>query len=147
MTTLLHPNNDLVATAWAKMVSGLPSGQIAGTLPEDNSTWAASGFVEVSTSGGTPTQENALRSPVITYDCWACAPGSVRPPWGKANALAEAIVAANYAHLHGPVTMPAGYGPARVLSTLLIAEPRRVGSDPAGYARFQVDIQIVWLAG
>lgn len=143
----LHPNSDLVATAWAKLVPGLPTGQIAGVLPEDNTTWAASGFVVLHTTGGTPAQENALRAPVVSFDCWACSPTSSRPPWGKANALAEAIVAAHYSLLRGQMVMPAGYDPARVLSTLLMSEPRRVPSDTAGYARFIVDLQIVWTQG
>ena len=140
----LRPNSDLVAVAWAKLVPGLPVNQIAGTLPEDNSTWAASGFVVENTVGGTPAQENALRAPVVSFDCWACTPSSTRPPWGKANALAEAIVAAHYSGLHGQMVMPTGYGPARVLSTVLISEPRQGPLDAAGYARYIVELQIVW---
>lgn len=139
-----HPNNDLVAVAWAKLVPGVPSDQVNTTLPDDETTWATSGFVRVTVTGGTPADENALRAPVATFDCWANNPSSTKPPWGKANALAEALVAAHYNHLGGAVTMPSGYGNARVLSTILLSEPRRIPSDPSGFAHFQVDVQILW---
>lgn len=142
---MLHPNNDLVAAAWCKTIPGVPVNQVAMMLPEDNSTWAASGFVVLTTVGGTPGEDHALRQPVITFDCWACSPSSVRPPWGKANALAEAIIAGHYSHsLLGVLQMPNGYVNARVLSTLCLAEPRRMAPDSAGYARYQVDLQLFW---
>lgn len=149
---VLRANTDLVAVAWLGGVTGLTPAMVASQLPSDNSTWAASGFVTVRTSGGRPVLDNALRQPVVTVDTWACKPQSTKPPWNKANYLAECIVRACYPRTDAELrnvprllTLPAGYPNARVLSAYVVTEPRRSYGDIGLYASFTFDLALNWV--
>lgn len=149
MAVVLRANTELVTEAWLSTVDGMPAGAVATTLPADNSTWAASGFVTVGpTVGGQPDVDVPMRRPVVQVDCWAVNPESRRPPWGRANWLAELIVAACYdtASMQRTLTLrPPGFPSARVLAAYPVTEPRRVPSDPAAYARYHLDLQVDWI--
>lgn len=141
----MRANTELVAIAWLGGVTGLTSAMVAATLPADNTTWAASGFVTVRTVGGAPGIHVPLRQPVVMVDCWAVKPGSSKPPWFQANALAELIDAGCRASTaQRPVTLPTGYPTARVLSAYLVSEPRRAYGDQGDYARYTVDMALNW---
>lgn len=43
----LRSNSELVAISWRGDVTGLTPSMVAATIPKDNSSWAASGFVTV----------------------------------------------------------------------------------------------------
>lgn len=144
----MHPTNELVAVAWMKEVTGLST--VATDVPEDNSSWSASGFVQVQALAGVPENYVGVRQPVFTVDCWGVSPGRPRPPWARANQLAERIRAAVLDHGGVPLdvtTLPAAYTPARVLSAVMLTEPRRVVSDDADYAHYQLDLQLWWVEG
>jgi len=142
--TLLHATTELVTQAWLKTVVG---DIVATKLPRDNSSWAASGFVTLATTGGNSGLYVPLRSPVVSFDCWAVHPGSGRPPWNRATALAERIVAAclDPAATPATVTLPSGYAPARVLTAFPAYEPRRVPDDPGSYARISLGLTVNWI--
>jgi hypothetical protein len=144
MTVALRATTELVAIAWLKGVVG---DIVATTLPADNSTWAASGFVVVATVGGSANRYVPLRSPVVSVDCWAVSPESNKPPWNKAAYLAELIQAACYDSQGTPrlLTLPTGYPQARVLSAYSEYEPRRVPDDEASYARFNLGLTFNWV--
>ena len=145
MSLRLRATPELVAEAWLKTVVG---DRVATTLPKDNSSWAASGFVTLVTAGGTPNAYVPLREPVIGVDCWANNPQSQKPPWNKAAALAEAIQAACYDHpaIPQPVTLPAGYPAALVRSAYTTGEPRRIHDDASSYARYSIPgLVIAWV--
>lgn len=146
MTTpvILRATTELVAIAWLKGVVG---DIVATTLPRDNATWAASGFVTLATVGGTANSYVPLRSPVVAVDCWAVKPDSNRPPWNQATYLAEQIQAACYDSANTPrlLTLPSGYPAARVLSAYSEYEPRRVPADPGGYARISCGLTFNWV--
>lgn len=149
---VLRANTDLVAQAWLAGVPGLTSAMVGSQLPSDNSTWAASGFVTVRTSGGRPVLDNALRQPVITVDTWACKVTSSKVPWNKANYLAECIVRACYPRTDSEriavprlLTLPAGYPHARVLSAVVVTEPRRSYGDIGLYASYTFDLSLSWV--
>lgn len=141
-----HPNTELVAVAYLKTVPGLGS-NVATDLPQDNSTWSASGFVQVMTVGGTPNAYSPIARPVVSVDCWAVSPNSSKPPWGKANQLAEDIRAA----VHGGVLLPqrvtvgAAYAKADVVEARILSEPRRIPDDDADYAHFSLDLELHWI--
>jgi hypothetical protein len=85
----------------------------------------------------------------VQLDFLANTPGSPRPPWWKANALAEQVRMAVYdkAHVCRTVTPSGGgqqYPPARVLSAYLLTEPRRIYGDAGTYARFSADLALTW---
>jgi hypothetical protein len=143
---MIAPSTVRVTTAWLAGVTGVPAA--GGDLPTDNTTWAASGFAQVTTVGGTPDVDVPLRRPVVRVSCWACrTPADDTPPWGQAEALAEAIADATWsAGVGRTVTLPTGYRSARVLSVVVVGEPRRIPSDPAGYARVDLDLSVDWVA-
>lgn len=143
---MIRPTNELVAVAWLKHVTG--SDLVATDLPADNTSWSASGFTQVMVTGGTPDNDVPVARPVLSVDCWAAAPGSAKPPWYRANARAEAIRAAVLDHMNVPftvVTLPEVYSDARVLSAVMLTEPRRVLSDEANYAHYQFDLRLHWV--
>lgn len=167
MTTLLLPNSELVACGWLAEIPGWSSAMVGTTLPRMPSSgplpaWATAGFATVAVVGGTPGALMASVEPVVSINCWAVnatgsgtagAPINVqnKPPWGKAAQLAEQIRAAAYTLDKSggrSVAMPAsGYAHAAVLGAQLLTEPRRMPADLAGYARFQMEIQLRWVAG
>jgi len=152
MTTLtLRATTDLVAVAWLK---GLVGDIVATTVPR-NDTVAASGFVTVHTSGGSSNMYVPLREPVVLIDCWWAPKDSVKPPFNKATALAEAIVAGCYDHENTPrlLTLPDGYPHARVLSAHVVQDPRRpvvpgtgeASADHGSWARIVLGVQFHWI--
>ncbi|MCI3246309.1 hypothetical protein [Streptomyces spinosisporus] len=147
-TPVLRATPELVAIAWLKTVVG---DIVATTLPKPGSdgslSWADTGFVTITSAGGTPNLYVPLREPVMGVDCWATNSQSQKPPWNKAACLAEAIQAACYNHPAIPqtVTLPSGYPQARVLSAYTTGEHRRVPDDPSSYARYAVPgLVVVW---
>ncbi|MEV8033895.1 hypothetical protein [Streptomyces sp. NPDC086182] len=145
MSLRLRPTPELVAEAWLKTVVG---DRVATTLPKDNSSWAASGFCTLVTAGGTPNLYVPLREPVIGVDCWAVSPQSQKPPWNKAAALTEAILAACQDHraIAQTVTLPTGYPAAQVLGAYVTGDPRRIPDDPSSYARFSIPgLVVTWV--
>ena len=142
----LRANTELVAITWLGGVSGLASNMVAAVLPKDNATWSATGFVTVRTSGGSPGIYTPLRNPVVTLDFWAVKPGSNKPPWFAANYLAELVDRGCRAtDASRPLTLPANYPPARVLTAYLISEPRRAYGDQGDYAHYVADLQLHWV--
>ncbi len=148
MAVTLRANPELVTIAWLKTVPGIAAGQVATTLPADNTTWAASGFVQVGpVASGGPQLYYALREPVVQLDFWAVNPASGKPPWGKAANLAETVLAATYNRslMQAALTLPTGYPQARMLSAHFLMEPRRLYGDDSSYARYGADLQVHWI--
>lgn len=141
MTTTFYANTELVACAWLSEI--FPSSMVATTLPEDNTTWAASGFIQVTSLGGSSDGDVPMIHPVINIDCWATKPNSNRPPWRVANNNAEMIRHAVYAMRPHKVTLPTGYPQAQLYSADVVSEPRRV-PDISSYARFNMMVSMFW---
>lgn len=146
------PTTDLVAAAWVLSIPGF-MGDGAGTqLPADDTTWAAHGYVVLPvTVGGTPHSTAPVRRPVVQAECWACVPGSSKPPWGKAAALAEQIRLATYdRRTFGRALQIASNGVpfagAKVLAARMLTEPHRVYGDQADYAGVIFNLAFTWVA-
>lgn len=145
---MYYPTSDLVIVTWLKGISELGN-RVSTELPTtDASSWAASGYTQVTTVGGAPSIDYALANPVATLDFWAYAPNSGRPPWNLANQVAEQVRRATLDHPAVPrlLTLPAAYDNARVITAYPVIEPRRIRGDDAGYARFTMDVQFSWVA-
>jgi hypothetical protein len=86
---------------------------------------------------------------VFQVDCWASNPNSSKPPWGKAFALAETVIAGCYTLnpqlASRTVILPAAFENARVMSAFPLSEPRRIEADESSYARVQFDLQLNWV--
>lgn len=139
------PNSEIVAVAWLKSLAGL-NNAVATELPSDTSTWSSTGFVQVLGVGGTPRAYLPVARPVIGVSCWAVAPGSGRPPWNKANQLAEIVRRATYDVRGALVVTPTAYQNATLLAAVPLSEPRRIRDDQGDYARFDLDVELHWLA-
>jgi hypothetical protein len=151
-------NSELAAIAWLKTVPGLPINQIGTSLPQDNSTWAASGYVQVIVVGkGSSSKYYGYRAPVIQAHCWAVnADNKQTPPWWKANELAENIYAQLLLDTNGVENLSTrtGYRKIRVPQAWEIEEPKRIpwgfpsgqGSfvDPGNSAHYTVSFQLAW---
>lgn len=141
----LHPTSALVGVAWVKLVSDT---YVATELPEDNTTWGASGFTTLEVVGGDLNNDVGLKAPVFEVTCWAApaAAGSRQPPWHRANQRAETLRAAVLAHAAVPraVSLPAAYAPARTLQAAMRSEPRKGDPDRADYAAYVFDLQLWW---
>jgi hypothetical protein len=139
-----HPSSELVAQAWLETL-GLTADSIGSSLPADPATWAAGGYVQVTTISGAPAVHVEFRRPTVQIDCWCTRLDSEQVPWNRAGDLAGQIVDATYAMTGAVnVVLPAGYRPVRVHNVFPRSEPRRVSGDPAGYARVMVDLTFAW---
>lgn len=138
------PTAEQVAVAWAKTVDGIDPTKVATSLPADAEVWAATGFVTVSVAGGSPQTHTPLYGPVVRFDCWAANLGSVKPPWGRAGSMAEAIQFATYGFARLDVVPGPEFARARVLSVYPLGSPFRVPGDEAGFARVFIDLRLHW---
>lgn len=148
-----YPTSALVAVAWlSQRVPGVVAGQVATRLPREQVKWAAEGFVQVTPITGIPDIDLPIRRPILQVDCWAVTLDesgnvSTKQPIHKANRLAELVRVATEletARYSSPVTMPAGYLGAIVLSAYPLTEPTEVPNDPSGYARVTFDLALDW---
>lgn len=147
MTVTLLPNTELVAKAWLQTLPGVPVGQINTTLPTDTSKWAATGFIQITSVGGNPGLYSPMRMPVVQLDFWAVSPSSEKAPWGKANNLAETVVAGCYIReLQEKIVDLGSFGKAFVREAFPLTEPRRIPDEQSDYARYQADFHFFWTA-
>lgn len=146
MTPTLYANDELVTVAWLALV--FDSTDMVGlTLPQDQTKWSASGFVQPSSfPGGSSDMYVPMYSPVVQVDCWAVTPTSGKPAWGKAANLAQAIENATYgtAFREKTLTLPGSFPPAQLKTVYLNTRPHRVPDDPSGFARFMLELRINW---
>lgn len=140
----LIPTNELVAVAWLKAAVPYLGSRVATDLPQDNSSWAASGFTTVSGVSGDPHIELPVSRPLVSVECWGVSPNGGRLPWNLASQQAEQIKAATRGSTGRWVTMPSGYDPARVIQVIPRSEPRRTPNDVGNYAHLQMDVEIWW---
>jgi len=143
MPVILRATSELVAVAWLK---GIVGDIVATDLPKDDASWAETGFVQAGVVGGSASMYVPRRDPVISVDCWAVNTDSAKPPWGKANNLAETVQAGCYASdIQRDLVLPGSFPGARVLSAYTVSEPRRILSDPASYARYNLSLALHWV--
>lgn len=149
---MLRPNDELVTIAWLKSINGLPTNSINTTLPRDNSTWAASGFIQIPfVVGGMPDMYVPVKRPVVQLNFWANNPNGAKPPWGKAAHLSEIVLNetyqcendANPSQRTVSIHLP-GYMQAHVFSAYFLTEPRRIPNDDARFALYSGDLQLHW---
>lgn len=159
MATITTANSELAARAWLRTVPGIPVNGIGGELPQDTSTWAAEGFVQIIVTGaGKSNMYYGYRCPVITAHLWAVNPGKQTPPWWKANQLGENIykelLKEDNGKLHLDLGVPGFTKKVRVYQAWEISEPKKIpwgfpsgqGSfiDPGNTAHYVMDFQLAW---
>lgn len=156
MPTLIPtlPNSELVTLAWIRDVVTAYDVGVGTTLqgpdPETQVlSWGTTGFLTAAVVGGSIHGTVPMRQPVMSIDVWAANVDGSRPPWGRANSIAELIVQAAYSFDWGdtqrPVVLPAGFGSALVRDGSVLNEPERRPSDAANYAHYGFQLSVSWV--
>lgn len=144
-----YATTEAVVDAWLATLPGITSAMVGQTLPLNNTTWAASGYITPSGAGGTADLYLPVAHPVVTLKFWAVNPDTGLPPWNMARQLAEIVRAGCLSTTTGVgvhVTLPYADQNARVLSAYLMQEPRRAYGDVGDYACFTADMALHWAA-
>lgn len=143
----LPATTELVAVAWLKTVDGVPTGQVATSLPADfmtSATIAASGFVQVIGVGSPTDPYTPMRSSLVQVDVWMYNANQGKPPWNRAAVLAERITRAAESLSGTSVTLPSGYENAYVHSVTVPLEARRMLDVDERVARYTLDMIVNW---
>lgn len=148
MATKLTPNSELVAVTYVRSLSLGPSATfgVGTTLPEATSSWT-DGFVLVQVVGGSSDRDVPSKHPLIQLDVYVPSVSTSKPQWGKAATVAADIVEKLYSHdsTSTPLVLPNTFKDARVQTAYAVSEPRRISNDPAGHARYTVDVVLNWV--
>lgn len=159
MTTLLPllANAELVAAAYLRTVVSAYDAAVGTTLqgPDPDTgelSWGDVGFIQLAVVGGTPNGTVPIRRPVLSLDFWAVNVEGSRPPWNRANGIAEVCVQAHHAFgphadgTHVAVTLPTGYPAVYVQEFTFLGEPERRPADEANYAHYGCQVQMSWVS-
>lgn len=145
---MARARSELVAVAFIKTMSGIATnGMVSTQLPEDNTSWAASGFIKCGpVVGGSPEMYVPIRKPVIQLNCYAVNSNTMFPDWGKAEELANLIVEGTFdtSLLYKALTLRSGVNQALVMSAEAMTEPARLEDNPSAYASYTVDLKLTW---
>jgi hypothetical protein len=152
----LLPSDEIVTVAWIATIGGFTPAMVGTTLPADvdpdggPAGWLQTGYVTVATVGGTPDDLLPVNRPVMEVKCWAAVPGSNKPPWMMARALASAIQQACWdryqiARPLTPTVNGVAYPAAVVQSAWMAQSFRRLYADAADYAVYQADMALQWV--
>lgn len=150
-------NDELVTVAFLASITGLSAAMAGTQLPPDTddtgapAAWLQTGFVTVATVGGTPDALLPVHRPVMEVKCWAAVPGSNKPPWMAARAIASVIEREMWdrrtlARPVTPVFNGVAYPLAVVQAAYLAQSFRRVYDDPGDYACYQADMALQWMS-
>lgn len=148
MATNLTPNSELVAVTYIRSLSIGPSATsgVGTTLPEVTSSWI-DGYVVAQVVGGSSDIDVPSKHPLIQVDVYVPSINSSKPQWGKAATIAADIVEKLYAHdsTTQPLVLGTNWKSVRVQTAYAVSEPRRISNDPAGHARYTVDVVLNWV--
>lgn len=148
MATNLTPNSELVIVTFIRSLSIGPSATsgVGTTLPEDTSSWS-DGFVQIQVVGGSSGLDTRSKHPLVQLDVYVPSINSSKPQWGKAATIAADIVEKLYAlkSTGQELSLGATFKHARVQTAYAVSEPRRITNDPAGHARYTVDVTVNWV--
>lgn len=153
----LAVDDELTCAAWIASIPGFTPAMSGPVLPPDidangnAAPWISTGFVTMSTVGGSPHPLLPRHEPVMQVECWATVLGSNRPPWQMAKALGQAITKATWSvrticRVVTPVVNGVAYPPASVQGARMLTEWRRGYSDVADYAVATADLWLSWIA-
>ena len=141
------PVTDIVAVAFLRTVPELDPLKVSTKLPADRTAWA-DGFTQAVGIGGIPGLYMPLHMPIVEVMCWTANLDSGKPPWHKANQLAEHIKAycldQASVELDLALTSFGDYFPARLHTAYFVNGPRRLPLDDGSAARYVGELQLNW---
>jgi hypothetical protein len=147
---ILYASDEIVVAAWLATLPGITTAMVGAVLPTGDATWTSTGFITVTTSGGTPSVDNPFWHPVVT--CTACAKeaSSDLPLWNMAFGLAGVIRRATYdkAGTHTQLAIGsingATYPDVQLKGVKQVLQERRVYGDVGDVAQVRLDLQLDW---
>ena len=140
---ILLAHTQLVAIAAIKEILG-GADYVGATLPNDNTKWQTTGFVQVLDLVGSRDMDTDFRSPIVSIDVWGVGlPGSNRPPVQKTKNLVSTILKGAFKWLPHRVTLPGSYPNARVHTIIVNTEPREV-PDLQSYIHINFHLLVNW---
>lgn len=151
----LLPNTEIVVVSYLKALN-VNGNAVATELPgpdgNGNYSWEATGFIRVGSVFETLNNYTSVREAVVTLECYAYTPNSNKPPYLRANTLAEKVVQTtlpnqNYNVIKGKLELPSRYFPVSILEATIANAPRRdVRLVQDQRAVYLVDLRLVWVA-
>lgn len=151
----LLPNSEVVVVSYLKalnIIGDAVSTDLPGPDKVGNYSWQDTGFIRVGSIFEDINYYTTRRETVATLECFAYTPQSNKPPYPKANLIAEKIVNATlpnqyYQPLKGKLELPSRYFPVSILEATVATGPRRdirLAND--NRAIYMVDLRIIWVA-
>jgi hypothetical protein len=148
VTLLRYATTERVAVAWLGSLSTFSPSMVGTELPDLQVTdWSATGFLVVTTTGGSSDIEIPVEHPIVGVQCFAVSPDTGVPPWGFADDLAAAIGAgcAATTGVEQLLTLPTSDQNARLMSAYTVGVARRSYSDMGDYACKQTSLALHWV--
>lgn len=140
-----YANTEKVTAAWLATLPGITSAMVGGTVPSNNGTWAASGFIELSGLGGNADLDFPVDHPIVNLKFWTVDPDSGLPPWNRAADLGEIVKDGCLSNGVGVILdLPTSDQNARILSVYMKQTPRRMYGDVGDYACFVAELAVHW---
>lgn len=135
---------ELVAVHWLRSLVALEAG-VATSLPDRSSSWEATGFIRVASTGGAPHLYTGRQASVVSLDAFAFTEGSRQPPYGLAAAILGTVKrAVDGRAVSGRVSTPAAYDDARLMGAAVNSDPVRV-PDEGGLAHYSMGLDLWWV--
>jgi hypothetical protein len=151
----LLPNAETVVVSYLKAIDVIGN-NVATDLPgpdtNGNYPWQDTGFIRVGAVFEDINFYTTVRETVATIECFAFTPNASKPPYPKANLIAEKVVNSTLPNQHfnvlkGKLELPSRYYPVSILEATIATGPRRdfrlVNDNRAIY---MVDLRLVWVA-
>lgn len=148
MAPVLRPTSELAGIAWIQSIHGLTADVVAAQLP-DEAQWLANGAIVLKVIGGSPDPYLPVAAPVFQLDFWASKEASDKPPWGRANLLAEQVRdgCLDRVNFSRPLALSANgkpCGTAVAEDATMLTVPRRGYGDRADWALYSADLRLTW---
>lgn len=149
MSTPLLPTTDEVAQAWLKLA--VPGVRVDEELPTvaEHPALRTVGAIRTASIDGGLDRYVPVHLPVVTAECWVAVAGeSRRRARNLAGQLGARLVAATFdTELMGVVVdLPGDFRSARVHTVTALTDPELVDNEPSSWARYDVDLELLWTA-
>lgn len=142
-------NSEVAALTWLDSIAGVAPH--ATTLPADEASWEATGFLVVGVVGGAPDADTPVRQTLVQLAAVAVRANSQRPPWNLAAKVGELVLAAADPPWAPVQLQPSGvfaaYPPVVIDMLEAVTDLRRDRGDVGRHARFTFDLAVTWHPG
>jgi len=151
----LLPNAEIVVVSYLKALNvagDAVSTDLPGPDKNGNYPWQDTGFIRVGSIFEDINYYTTRREAVATLECFAYTPNAAKPPYPRANLLAEKVVNATLPNqyfnpVRGAIELPSRYYPVSILEATITTGPRRdlrIIQDTR--AVYMLDLRILWVA-